>query len=52
MIGDKHIVEFEKYCDKCAHKDVSPSSEPCSSCLEIPAREDSRKPEYFLEKRK
>lgn len=50
MIGDKKIVEFEKYCPECIHKDRSASSEPCNTCLGIPAREDSHKPEKFQEK--
>ena len=52
MIGDKKIVEFEKYCDKCVNDKSSASSEPCNTCLGIPAREDSRKPVKFQEKEK
>ena len=39
-----HIVEFEKYCDTCKHKDSPDSEDPCDECLGSPAREDSRKP--------
>ena len=51
MIGDKKIVEFEKYCDKCAYSNKSANDQPCNTCLGIPATEDSHKPEKFVEKR-
>ena len=42
------IVKFDTTaqfgCHNCKHKDVSPSDDPCSECLDNPAREDSRKP--------
>lgn len=48
--GDKKIVDFEKYCKECKFWKTSSTKEPCDSCLEIPARTDSRKPEYFVRK--
>lgn len=43
------IVEFVEHCKKCKHKDVHGDEEPCSSCLEEPAREYSHKPVKFEE---
>lgn len=50
MVGDKKIVLFELYCPKCEFHDKSASSEPCNSCLSIPGRVDSHKPEKFVER--
>ena len=50
MIGDKKIVEFEKYCPTCAFSEKGASSDPCNKCLGIPARVDSHKPENWKEK--
>lgn len=46
------IVEFDKYCPKCEHKNLSESERPCSECLEEPARQYSHKPAKFEEKGK
>lgn len=46
------IVEFDKYCPKCEHKNLSESERPCSECLEEPARQYSHKPAMFEEKGK
>lgn len=45
------FVEFEKYCNKCKHKELKDTDEPCNTCLDNPANEDSRKPNYFEEKK-
>ena len=42
-----HIVEFDKYCESCKHKNVPEADSPCDECLEIPARDESRKPERW-----
>ena len=49
-MGSMHIVDFETYCAMCAHKNKAENEEPCWECLDIPAREDSRRPEYWEEK--
>lgn len=55
MIGDKKIVEFEKYCPTCKYfnttrnEETQENEEPCNECLEIPARTDSRRPECYEE---
>lgn len=51
MENDK-FVDFEKYCPTCKNSKKSDEEEPCCSCLDIPAREYSHKPEFYEEKRK
>lgn len=46
-----HFVEFGEYCEKCVYKKLSEDQSPCDECLEIGARPDSRKPEFFEEKK-
>ena len=41
------IVEFDEYCCRCKHENVSEEEEPCRSCISITAREDSRRPEKY-----
>lgn len=43
------IVEFEKYCPKCKHKDVVESEIPCAECLDEAVNTDSHKPVRFEE---
>lgn len=43
----EHIVNFDGYCSSCTHKNTDENGDPCNDCLTIPAREDSRKPEYY-----
>lgn len=45
-----HIVSFDMYCPSCKNVDVPDTKEPCNTCLSIPARQDSRKPEKWEEK--
>lgn len=49
MILLDHIVEFDKYCDKCKYHDLPEEKEPCRECLLTSVREGSRRPEYFVE---
>lgn len=44
------IVEFDKYCDNCKHKDLNDDLEPCNECLTNPVNENSKKPINFEEK--
>ena len=41
---NEHIVEFNKYCDRCKYKDYPESSLPCHECLDNPVNTDSRRP--------
>ena len=38
------IVEFEKYCKTCKHKDVASKDGPCYECLDEPVNLYSHKP--------
>jgi len=44
MENEYKIVEFEKYCDTCKHKDVASKDEPCYECLDNPVNLNSHKP--------
>lgn len=50
MENDYKIVEFEKYCSKCKHKDVKEEDKPCDECLNNPVNFHSHKPVKFEEK--
>lgn len=45
-----HIVSFDMYCPSCKNVNVKDTDEPCNTCLAIPVRQDSRKPEKWEEK--
>ena len=49
MESNLHIVSFDMYCPSCKNVNKSQNEEPCDTCLSIPAREDSRKPEKWEE---
>lgn len=38
------IVEFDKYCETCQHKDLAETEQPCNECLEHPVNHNSHKP--------
>lgn len=42
-----HIVEFDMYCPACKYYYKDQADDPCHTCLSIPARENSRKPEKW-----
>lgn len=42
-------VYFIEYCATCTNKDTPEDEEPCFSCLQVPARENSHKPEKYEE---
>jgi hypothetical protein len=48
--NDYKIVEFDKYCDTCKHKEVSEDDEPCFCCLLNPVNLNSIKPVNYEEK--
>lgn len=43
------IVDFERYCPKCLHKDLKEHDDPCDDCLNEPVNVDSKKPVNFEE---
>lgn len=45
----KFIVDFETYCKTCKYKNVKEKRDPCNICLDIPARYNSKIPEYYKE---
>lgn len=44
MIGSPKEVYFYLYCDKCKHRNVTESDEPCHDCLNEPSNIDSHRP--------
>lgn len=48
------IVDFEKYCKTCIHKDCNDvkGEEPCCSCLGETTNTNSKKPIYYKEDEK
>ncbi len=40
-------VYFNQYCQKCNHKDVPETEDPCNECLTEPVNEYSHKPVRF-----
>ena len=47
------LVEYEKWCKTCKHKDLEtqPGKDiPCDECLDEPARQYSHKPLRYEEK--
>lgn len=49
-VNSYKIVEFEKYCATCVHKDKKHTEMPCDECLENPVNLDSKKPVNYEEK--
>ncbi len=49
MEDNMHLVNFDMYCPGCKHFTKSENEEPCESCLTVPARKDSHKPERWEE---
>ena len=41
------IVDFEKYCKYCKHKNDPEYTEPCRFCLDTPVNNNSERPIYF-----
>lgn len=46
------MVEFNKYCETCEHKDLEESKDPCHKCLSNPTNVGSIKPICYKEKEK
>lgn len=42
-------VDFFQYCKKCKHKHTPQDKEPCTYCLDVSARENTKVPEKFEE---
>ena len=49
MMYENKIVRFDIYCDKCKHKELDESLEPCNECLTCPVNYHSSKPVKFEE---
>lgn len=49
-MDNEKIVEFDKWCSTCKHKDKKEHESPCDECLSVPARMNSHKPERYVEK--
>ena len=47
MEFEEKIVEFDKWCSKCKHYELSESEEPCFHCLENPVNSYSHRPVRF-----
>lgn len=43
------IVDFEKHCKTCKHKDKKEEEYPCCECLDNPVNEYSRWPVKYEE---
>ena len=41
------FVDFDRYCWLCEHEKKKEDEHPCDLCLNVPAREGTRKPLYF-----
>lgn len=52
MYDNYKIVDFEKYCKTCEHRDLNESEDPCFDCLDEPTNLNSHKPVYYKEKKK
>lgn len=44
------IVEFGQYCPTCRNFEKEEDEDPCCDCLNIEVRDNSHKPEYWVEK--
>lgn len=49
MEENMKLVEFDLYCPVCKHFSKDQNEEPCESCLSVPARANSHKPERWEE---
>lgn len=47
MNNNVKFVDYFRYCASCEHWNKPECEDPCDECLTLPAREDSRKPEYY-----
>lgn len=43
------IVEFDKWCRSCEDYATDENEDPCGTCLGIPARPNSTRPEKYRE---
>ena len=47
----EHHVAFDEFCPKCVNRDKDENEKPCDDCMDISAREDSKRPIHFTERR-
>lgn len=50
-MDNTYIVRFDEFCRDCAHYKEDETESPCHECLDTPGRTESRRPEYWREKR-
>lgn len=43
----EHFCDFEKYCNKCVHKEKKEIDSPCDECLDTPVNEYTDRPVHF-----
>ena len=43
-------VYFHEYCEKCKHKELEETEEPCNECMTEPINLDSHKPVRYEKK--
>ena len=51
MEGNLKEVRFDIFCRTCSFGPESSTKEPCNTCLGVPSREDSHKPEKYRQTR-
>ena len=51
MEGKLKEVRFDIFCRSCSFYPESSTKEPCTTCLGVPGREESHKPEKYRQTR-
>ena len=49
-INGMQEVNFDVYCEKCEHKEVKDTDDPCNECLDYPINQNSHKPVNYKSK--
>ena len=49
MDYNEKIIDFDKFCKTCKHRDVIEYEDPCNECLDCPARLNSQRPLNYKE---
>lgn len=50
ICNETKIVDFDKYCNICKHKELVETEDPCNECLTSPTNVDSRRPIMYVKK--
>lgn len=51
-INKDKIVEFDKHCQNCVHRDLPETEDPCNECLTEPVNEYSHRPVKYKERKR